>query len=74
MLAHMCATYCPHIAQHVLILAIHLFDHLELFCRDRIRNQCTRSSAMLFFNENTSLLLFKLVLTLQLVILNGYNA
>ena len=24
-------TYCPHIDQHVLILDIHLFDHLEFF-------------------------------------------
>ena len=23
--------YCPHIGQHVLILSIHVFDHLELF-------------------------------------------
>ena len=31
-------TYCLHIGQHLLILAIHLFDHLDLLCRDMIRN------------------------------------
>ena len=30
--------YCPHVGKHVLIVDTHLFDNLELFCRDRIKN------------------------------------
>ena len=47
------ATYCPSIGQHVLIPAIHLFDHLELFCRDRIRNINAIEVFLCFSNEDT---------------------
>ena len=68
------STYCPHLGQHVLILALHLFGNLELFCRDRIRIINALEVFLCFFNEDTSLLLYKLVLALLLVLLNGYNA
>ena len=67
-------TYYPHVGQNVLIFAIHLFDHLELFCRNKIRNINVLEVFLCFFNKDTSLLVHKLVLNLPLVILNGYNA
>ena len=66
-------TYCPHIGQHVLILDIHLSDHLELFCKDRIRNINTLEVFLSLFNEDTSFLVYILVLAFPLIILKGYN-
>ena len=57
------AIYCPHVGQHMLIYDIHLFDHLEYFCRHRIRNISALEVFIRFFNEDTSLLVYKLVLT-----------
>ena len=53
--------YCPHVDQHVLILAIHLFHHLELFYRDRIRIINALEVFLCFFNEDISLIVYKLV-------------
>ena len=49
------------------------FDHLELFCRDRIRIINALKVFLCFFNEAASLLVYKPVLIFSLVILNGYN-
>ena len=63
-----------HVGHHVLILDTHLFDHLELFCIDRIRNINALKVFLCYFNEDTSLLVYNLALTLPPIILNGYNA
>ena len=66
-------TYCPQVGQYVLILDIHLFHHLEVFCKDRIRNINALEVVLYFFNEDTSLLVYKLLLTHPLVMLHVYN-
>ena len=60
-------TYCPHIGNHVLMLDIHYFDHLELFCRDRITIINALEVFLCFFNEDTSLLLYKPVLNMKIM-------
>ena len=53
-------TYCPHVGQHVLILHIHLFDYLELFLWDRIRNTNALEVFLCFFNEAAAFQCIKL--------------
>ena len=69
---------CPLLLKHWPACANYLiylyFDHLELFCRDRIRVIYALEVFLCFFNEGTSLLVYKFILTLPLVILSSYNA
>ena len=49
-------------------------DHLELFCRKRIRIINTQEGSLCFLNEGTSPVEYLFVINLPLVILNGFNA
>ena len=65
------STYCSQVGQHVLVLNTYLFDHLELFCRNRIRIVNAKEGSLFFFNE---VLVYSFILNLPLVILSGFKA
>ena len=49
-------------------------DHLELFSRDRTEITNAPEGSLCYFNEGTSLIVYSPILSLLLVVLNGFNA
>ena len=49
-------------------------DHLELFFRDRTRITNVLEGSLCFFNEGSFLIVYLPILSIPLVILNGFNA
>ena len=49
-------------------------DHLELFSRDRAGITNVLEGSLCYFNEGTSLVVYLPILSLLLVVLNGFNA
>ena len=49
-------------------------DHLELFCWDRTGITNALEGSLCYFNEGTSLIVYLRILSLLLVVLNGFNA
>ena len=49
------------------------FDHLEFFSRDRTRITNVLEGSLCYFNEGTSPIVYLPILSLSLVVLNGFN-
>ena len=49
-------------------------DHLELFSMDRTGITNALEISLCYFNEGTSLIVYLPILSLPLVVLNGFNA
>ena len=49
-------------------------DHLELFSRDRTGITNMPEGSLCYFNEGTSPIMYSPILSLPLVVLNGFDA